>query len=83
MLDAPVLAAATLAALERAELKNAIDLVKMKLLSQPLTDANTGELLPMVELLLLEIRDIARRPHLTSPMREQLIMDALKLAGYF
>lgn len=79
---AAALIASAIAALERADLTEALDLVKCKLLSRPLCEED-GTLIPMVELVLYEVRDISRRPHLTTPVRAQLITNTLTLAGYF
>lgn len=80
MVDAPALAASTIAALEQANMPKTVLLVKERLLQHRLCD-DDGEMFPMIELLLFEIRDIARRPHLNTVDRVQLVYNALVLAG--
>ena len=81
MVDAPALAASTLAALEHAELFKARDILKERLLQHSLCDEE-GELHPMVELVLFEIRDIARKLHATKEQKTDMVRQALYEAGF-
>jgi hypothetical protein len=81
MVDAPALAASTLSMLEHGGLQLGADALRQRLLAQPLCD-ETGGLLPYVELVLFEIRHIARRLHYTKEDKLRAINQALTLAGF-
>jgi hypothetical protein len=82
MVDAPALAASTLAALEHAHTPRAVALLKGRLLQQQNLCEEDGTIKPFVELALFEIRDIARKQHLTADDKAKLVEMVLTIAGF-